>query len=332
MDSESALNGIERMSIHQDSMETPTSSSSPSSSTKPGDLIARFTTHAGLAFLHQVYQFYVIICFRCTSIYNINEIVEIGIVVTKTDDMTPLYRYSEYVKPSILKRVSWRCSTYENVKYEDLKTNFTDILRDITREQHFIGHALQNGLIIIFDEEIMDTIFPSQCSIEQALRRRRFPGKTAMAPFQQWCCLDDMYLIVRDVMENRAALKCFQDKVTNLTPDIGFEIATKCVDEALSIIPLINMYIDVLQRDLFPTKQVARPSEMFTSKPVYNSFRNHFKSSMLYHKFDKDGIYTESDSEEEEILMSSRIRRKVKRTTTEDEQVEEEILENTENT
>ena len=241
------------------------------------------TDQKGLDFLKLLFQYYVILDIRTTKVYNVEEIVELGLVITKTDYLGAMYSYNTFVKPTILKRVS-------------------------TQSQ------VEHGLIVISDKCIMERHFPSQCEISQRLNQNNWPSAKAMQPFQQWCCLRDMYGIVRDIAIDTQGYSVASFNTEYYKTYSGLiKTYPRCVDRANALIPLLKMYSLILQRDLFPTTMVSIPlilgNPMYAYPPTYFSFNKmyapksidsiEYQSGRYAGKFDKDGIYIGSDEEEE---------------------------------
>jgi len=265
----------------------------------------------GLIFLQQTFQFYVIINLRYTTIYNLSELIEIGIVVLKTDNVQePLYTYTSYIKPSILQRLSSYTRKYEEVKWEDLTKDFSEILKEITTQEPLISHALQNGLIIVLNASTMGCHFARQCEIEQRFEKS-FPSADAMKPFTQWCCLKDLDRVVREIaLTSRGyAIDKWRNEIAKTYKYEDCRLS--CVGNALALLPLIEMYIRVLDRQLFPTTIVNRsPDNIYASRPVIKSLHRYYKSPLPIDDECQSGRYVEgydedggTDSDEEATVM-----------------------------
>ena len=271
----------------------------------------------GADFLGQFFQYYIILDIRTTKIYNVEEIIEIGLAITKSDYIGPLYSYNTFVKPCILKRVSSESQLKHGITYDPQAHKFGYILDLLTSKIPFIANALENGLIIIADKIIMEQYFPGQCELIQSMNDSKFPPVKEMKAFQQWCCIRDMYGVVRDIAistQNYTVDKFNKEYYKTYSGLV--KIYPRCVDKANALIPLLRMYSLILQRQFFPTTMVSIPS--FQAEQVYSAIPNYFYFHNVYasstfcdnyscgnaDQFDKDGIYT-GDDEETHILTST---------------------------
>lgn len=266
----------------------------------------------GLDFLTRTFQFYIILDFRTTKIHNVEEIVELGLVITKTNYLGALYTYSTFVKPTILKRVSNDSQVRHGITYNSQNPDFSKVLDLLTSKISFIANILEYSLIVVPDRCIMESIFPGQCEIIQRLNGL-FPPSKNMDVFQQWCCLRDMYGIVRDMAINTQnyTIETFNKEYYNTYSGL-VGIYSRCVDRANALIPLMKMYSFILQRNLFPTTIMSIPSiqneKIYSAIPHYFRFRNFYLSLPIdstelvsgryANKFDRDFVYTGSDEEE----------------------------------
>jgi hypothetical protein len=265
----------------------------------------------GSEFLAHTFQFYVILELRTTRVYNVEEVVELGIVVTKVDCLSPMYVFNTFVKPTILQRISKTSQLHYGIEPPHVTENdFSKVLTLITSQDPLVAHALENGLLIISDKQIMERDFPGQCEIIQRFDLP-FPSEVEMNPFYQWCCLRDLFGIVRDValhVQGYSADKFTKEYYKTFGGLVN--IYSRCAEKATALIPLLRMYTLILERQLFPTTQVIRSSNRYSSLPSYLKFRKfytspsipdniEYQSGRYAGKFDKDGIYIGSDTEEE---------------------------------
>jgi hypothetical protein len=243
---------------------------------KTREYFSKQCTEEGLAFLAPIFQFYIIICLKQTTIYNLSEVVEVGIVITKTDNTEPLYRYNKFIKPSILQRVS-KSSNREGIKYEDLSMDFSQMLNEITSEERLIAHALQHGLLIVEHGPWMSRLFAGQCEIEQCLQKK-LPSFDIMKAFDQWCSIDTIERITKHVsLAIGWKSSDYSRKISNLREDrFGCPDLLRCVDRALNVIPLIDFYTSILKRELFPTTRLSRTSGAYSIAPKVDIFEQHY--------------------------------------------------------
>lgn len=284
-------------------METSVADSTTPSDPKLLDKLLLTTSDKGLPFLRQLYTYYIILFIRLTTVYEITEIVEIGFVILDKD-MKQLYKYNKFITPSILTRLSTTTSR-QGVPYDLQNPTLTEILHDIAQDS-FLSKAFKKGLIIVHDDSVMSSHFPGQCTIEQALNKA-LPSQSFMQKrFDRWCCLLNMYTIIRRCITTRDNLKAFVREYHKLQEDYNYNYKydDRCIDQAIATIPMVQFFANTLTRSLFPTRSVTRPNAMYGSAPVYCTFRNYLECQAIYcNKFDKDGIYVGSDSEEEAIAM-----------------------------
>lgn len=267
-----------------------------------GITIRSHVKEEGLPFLDKAFQFYVVLCLRTTIMCEIREVVEIGIIVTKTDNVKkPIYQYNNFVKPSILPGLSTRTLTYTNIRNEDLVLDFTQILHEIARDHSLIGHALENGLLIIQDNT-MRKIFPSQCAIEIAVKKSDLSQCTKF--FNQWCCLDNLSRIIRDFMK-RADRWHFSGNYHRLMPlcrdytDYSDEVDNeRCIDRCKEYLPVIELCMEALGRDLFLTHQITDPFTICSLDRTHNWFQSHYDRQEVRNIIDPPSPTPSTSSEE----------------------------------
>ncbi len=211
------------------------------------------------------YDYYVILNFRTTKVFTLEEIVESAIVVVDAKTLLIVRTLHEYIKPTIL-----RCLSAEtNFRHDlsDAEVHFTDHLYQIRNVIYeFCDKKL---LLVTIGQEHLTKMFPGQITIERACRRNAFSAHETFIfqRFQHWCNLKDVFKYVTDRDIPREAWE--KNELCHLQRCLGLpyeDVYMSCVIEARTAVAIVKALAKQLSTGLFITTSIVQEA---TNCPPY---------------------------------------------------------------
>lgn len=246
------------------------------------------------------YPHYNIISLKTTKVFNLTEIVELGLRIVDSEDYDEIDSFTSFVKPSIAKDLSIITQINDGIHFEDLEHDFATVLSTMIESNR---ESFENGLVVMVDQEKM---FSGQYLIEQALGKDNLTKD--MKFFKQWCDLLDIFDYIEphklaDFKGNNTVQKLISFYWKD-EPYLLKKAAKSCLDQCEMIAHLMHtMHYSLRNWDFFPTSTRAWTTDQVPACEIDTYSCNFPFESPLYPILEQEEVSSDDDFDSSDLYV-----------------------------
>lgn len=203
------------------------------------------------------YDYYVLLNFRSTKVFSLEEIVEYAIIIINAETLQVERTIHEYVKPSILQFVSAQTNLRSDLDYKETFYHHLDGIVNIMAQ--FLDKKI---LMVTLSQDHLSRLLPGQAQIEERIRDLNADHNKFLSSCRQWCNLKNVFQLV----SNREIQKQPWEKseLNHLWRCLGLpydDIYKNCLIEAREAVDIIRILVrKTASERLFPTTSLVQKS------------------------------------------------------------------------